>query len=468
MKTLLLNLPNRVKIQRRYMCSYNAGSMLFPPQELVALGGILKTIDGCDYRLVDCMADEIDSEQLAEVIENYKPDNIVTIQGFECFEEDMYEIQLIKDKFPDLRVILFGHYATIFFDEILNKTPVDIVMLGEPDLIFKDVIKALLHKQPLIDIEGIAYKENGTVIHNPGQNRIKHPEELPMPAYELLHAEKYFEPFMPRPLGLIQSARGCPYSCNYCVRSFGKKLTYRTPDQIIEEIHYLKRTLGIKSLRFIDDTFTVHTKRVMEICEKMIAQHMDIKWTCLSRLDTLKEELIPLMKQAGCERIYFGVESGSPKVLKYLNKELDLDKAVDLIKICRKHGIETLGWFIVGAPNEDEEAFEESVRFAIAANFDYISVSELTIYPGTALYEQLKNDIDFSLLPYTNQWKDKAKAEINKKREREFYRRFYFRGAYAISTSKRVLKHPLEYLKNVVKLAAFLSNPPKQQRADYF
>lgn len=468
MKVLLLNLPNAVRIQRRYMCSYHAESMLLPPQELVALGGILKAMGQRDYQLIDCMAENLTTAQLSDTISGYQPGLIVTIQGFECFEEDMAEIEHIKTLFPKIRLVLFGHYATVFYREILEKTKVDLVILGEPDLIFRDLMDALSGGQDLSFVPGIAYRSGDGITANPGESRIRNPQDLPMPAYELLQADKYYEPFMPRPLGLIQSARGCPYGCNYCVRSFGKKLTYRTPDQIVEEIIYLQQTLGIKSLRFIDDTFTAHPKRVVEICEKMMEKGIRLPWTCLSRLDTLKPDVIPLMKAAGCKRIYFGVESGSPKVLAFLNKPLDLTDGVRIVQACRQHGIETLGWFIVGAPPEDDAAFEESVQFALAANFDYISVSELTIYPGTELYEKMQLEIDFSLLPYRNRWKDQDRIARNKARERIFYRRFYFRMGYVWQTIQRILRHPGEYMRNGLKLAYFLIRPPKDQRADYF
>lgn len=468
MKVVLLNPPHAQKIQRRYMCSYYAQGVLLPPQELIALGGIMREFDECETQLIDAIAEDLTTDDLLARLLKEKPELIVAIQGFECFEDDINELNRIKEALPNTKLALFGHYSTLFYDEILRKTKVDIVLKGEPDLIFRQLVACLLERGNLATVSGIAFKtQSGDIAEQQGELRIAHPDELPMPAYELLKTDKYFEPFLKPPLGLIQSARGCPYGCNYCVRSFGKKLTYRTPEQIVNEILYLKNTFGINSLRFIDDTFTAQPKRVIDLCERILALNLKLDWTCLSRLDTLKEEMIPIMKKAGCKRIYFGVESGSPRVLKFLNKELDLEESLHIVKKCREAGIETLGWFIVGAPNEDEAAFEESVQYAIKADFDYIAVSELILYPGTQLYDTLKDEVDFSLLPYKNEWKDKSKKAMNQQREKEFYRRYYYRRRYVMNALRQSLKHPREYFSNALKLTSYLLLPAQAKRADY-
>ena len=467
MNIAFLNPPNNKRIQRRYMCSYNAPSMLLPPQELIALAGIAKQFKECNLTLLDAIAEPYGLDETVKNLSSAKPDIIVSIQGFECFEEDMHALVHIKKQIPSAKLILFGHYATLFPEEILEKTNVDLIILGEPDNIFYALLDALVNGGDLAKVEGIAYRTEAGIVVQKGDERITHPELLPMPAYELLKADKYFEPFLKPPFGLIQSARGCPYSCNYCVRSFGKRLTYRTPDQIIEEIIFLKEKFGIRSLRFIDDTFTVHTKRVVELCQKMIDQKLDIEWTCLSRISTLKPEMVPIMKQAGCKRIYFGVESGSQKVLNYLNKPTDLTEAIATIALCKKYGIESLAFFIIGAPVEEEEDFYASVNFAIDADFDYIAVSELIPYPGTELFDALRDQVDFTLFPYKNEWKDASMKERNKAREKKFYQHFYYRRKYVLKNARNILRHPWEYIENVRKLSLYLLSQRQGKRADY-
>ena len=467
MNIIFLNPPNNVPVQRRFMCSYNAPNILLPPIELISLAGKLRYFENCKAYLIDAIAEKLDSISTIEKLASLKPDIIVTMPGFECFTEDMKVLEEIQQSLPLSKMILFGHYATLFPEEILDKTNIDIILLGEPDNIFENLIKAILSNYKLSTISGIAYKTESGIIVQKGENRISHPDILPMPAYELLKAENYFEPFLPTPLGLIQSARGCPYTCNFCVKSFGKQLTYRTTEQIIEEIIFLKEKFKIRSLRFIDDTFTVKTSRVIEICQKMIELEIGIDWACLSRMDSLNKEIIPLMKKAGCKRIYFGVESGSKKVLNYLNKDTNLVDALSVFRSCKDNGIDIVGFFIIGAPVEEREDFLESIDFAIEADFDYITVNKLIAYPGTELFEKLKDQINFSLFPYKNEWKNSNIEKRTEQMEKEFYKRFYYRKKFILKNAKKILQNPVEYFDNFKKLSSYLVIQKQNQRAHF-
>jgi len=469
MNIVLLNPPHKHRIQRRYMCSYNAPNFLLPPMELTALGGIAKQFSNCSVTLIDAIAENLNTIQTKKKIKAISPDIIVSIHGFECFDEDIKTLEEIKSFNDTSLLILFGHYATLFPEEILINTHTDIIIHGEPDLVFKNILTLLTAKENWEKIANISFRKDGNIVlADTKSNRVTEFEELPVPAYEMLNHSKYFEPFLSHPFGLIQSARGCPYSCNYCVRTFGKKLTYRTSDQILDEIILLKQKVGIKSLRFIDDTFTANTKRVYEICDKLITADLNIEWTCLSRLDTIQPDMIPLMKKAGCKRIYFGAESGSAKVLSYLNKVLDLEKSMEIIRCCRKNKIETFGFFIVGSPSEDDAAFNESVEYAINADFDYISVSQLQLYPGTLLFEQNKNLVDFSLFPYKHEWKDPDHTRKAQHKEKVFYRRFYIRPKFLINTFRLFSRNPIEYLSNAYSLIKYILSTKSTSRSDYF
>jgi radical SAM superfamily enzyme YgiQ (UPF0313 family) len=299
-----------------------------------------------------------------------------------------------------------------------------------------------------------------------GKLRLPDPSVLPMPAYSLLEIDAYFEPFLPKPFGMIQTARGCPYQCNYCVKSFGTKLTTRTPAQIIEEIKVLRQLFGIKSLRFIDDTFTAVPSRVIEICKLMVAEGFNLQWSCLSRADTLNEEMLQWMKKAGCKRIYIGVESGSQRVLDYYNKRINVQDALENIKMCERIGIETMGFFMVGMADETREDFEQSLAFAIKSNLTFVMLSELVPYPGTPLFPMMKDKINFSLMPYVNEYKDPKLRNQYHKWEKEFYFRFYFRPAYIARTTWRAITHPIETINIAVKILKYIILPQKSKRKD--
>ena len=139
MNIVLLNPPNKHRIQRRFMCSYNAPNQLLPPQELMALGGMLRKQDNCKIFLIDAIAENLNTLSVIERLKSLQPDVIVAIQGFECFEEDIHVLTKIKQSLPSSRMVLFGHYATLFPEEILENTNFDIIIIGEPDNIFSDL-----------------------------------------------------------------------------------------------------------------------------------------------------------------------------------------------------------------------------------------------------------------------------------------------------------------------------------------
>jgi anaerobic magnesium-protoporphyrin IX monomethyl ester cyclase len=291
---------------------------------------------------------------------------------------------------------------------------------------------------------------------------------LPLPAHDLLKIKHYNEPFLPKPFALIQSARGCPYACNFCVRSYGTRLALRSPESIIEEIKLLIEIHDIKSFRFIDDTFTATSKRVIRFCKLIIENNIQIKWTCLSRADTLNEEMISWMKNAGCVRVYIGIESGSPKILKLINKEIDLDKGLENIRLLQKYMIQTTAFYMVGYPTETDEDFKMSLDYAIKANFDFVIPGRFIAYPGTKYFDDNKDQVDFELFPYKNEFKDKKLINIGIEREKIFYRLYYFRFGYVDKIWKNIFEHPTEILNNSIKAIKFqLPKKNKNVRNDY-
>lgn len=466
MRVLLLNLPNKERIVRRYMCSYNAPNFLFPPYELMSLGGIVRSLGG-NVLLRDAIAENLQSEDVNSIIIQCKPDLVVSLCGFECFENDVSELELIKRKHPEIKIILFGHYVSVYPQEILDKTNIDFLILGEPELIFSDLYETLVSNGKLSAISGIAYKDNNQIMIQPGARRIPDPNKLPMPAFDLMKIEHYSEPFLPKPFALIQTARGCPFYCNYCVTTYGTKLTVLSPEKVVEQIQYLKDTFHIKSLRFIDDTFSAQPSRALQICKLIVQHQLKIQWTCLTRADMLNPELVSWMKKAGCVRLNIGMESGSQRVLDFYKKGINVEKALANLLLCKRAGLETMGFFMVGMPGESETDFYESVQFAIKAEFDFILVSQLIPYPGTPLYEKFKNDIDFSILPYHNKFKDRSMENLFHEREKEFYRRFYLRKEYVQNALMNHFKKPKQLIKNFIGLVMYLNTKVTSVRKDY-
>lgn len=455
-----LNLPSPVPMVRRYMCSSFADKYLFPPHDLLSLAGVARA-RGYKVYFTDAVAENMDQAQILEKIAAIQPQLIISIMSFELFDKDVDEVKAIKDAFPHILFGLFGHYPTNFSQDTIALTGADFVLMGEPDQIFDNLLARWNDVVLPTDIAGTVIKQvDNSVVANEEDRRVPNPNLLPMPAYDLLVPSLYSEPFMDYPTGVIQSARGCPYKCNYCVHSFGTKLTVLTPENVMEHILFLKNTHGIKSLRFIDDTFTAIPSRVIKLCKLMIEADMNLPWTCLSRADTLDEEMLHWMKKAGCIRLNIGIESGSQKVLDFLDKGLNVTDALHAMQSARKIGLEILGFFITGAPNETDEDIQLSIQFA-KKTCDFIVVDYLKVYPGTPLFDKISNKVNFSLYPYINEFKDPQHNAMAAAKRSAMYRGFYFSSNFLLRSPKHILKsapHLMAAVPYVIKQALKRTN----------
>lgn len=440
-KVLLLNIPNPEQITRRYMCSYVSPESLMPPLELISCAAIAREWVYAEVKLIDAIAEQLSVAEVITQIQAFQPNAIIALTGFECFEEDMDTVREIKQQLPNISFVLFGHYATHFPAETLSHSLSDYVILGEPELVLADLLKPLFNQQPVSCVNGIAYRKNETIVIQGEAGRIKDPNELPVPAYNLLPIGKYYEPLMARPYGMIQTVRGCPYQCNYCVKSYGTKLSQLNTQRVIHEMKQWIELQGVKSIRFIDDTFTLNKQRVIDLCKAIIENKIKVEWACLSRTDNLDIELLTWMKKAGCKRIYFGMESGSQRMLDIYKKNVKVEDALHALHLCRKVGIETAAFFMSGHPRETEKDFEETLAFAKAANLNYASFNPLTPYPGTGLFNEIKEQINFSIYPYKNEWKEQAVYDNFARRKELFYKGFYMRLKFLLTNIPVMLKN---------------------------
>lgn len=428
-KIIVLNLPNEEQITRRYMCSYVSPESLMPPLELISCASVLRNSFNAEVILIDAIAEKLSFETTLKRIQLFKPDIIISITGFECYEQDVNILKEFKQNLQSTTFVVFGHYATHFPEETLKHSACDYVILGEPELVLMELAKVFFEqKNSLSDVSGIAFYENEKFVVAGMPGRIKDPNELPMPAYDLLpDGGHYYEPLLAQPYGMIQTVRGCPYQCNYCVKSYGTKLTQLTTERVIAEIQEWIKLHKVKSIRFIDDTFTISKRRVIELCKAILENNIKIEWACLSRTDNLDEEMLQWMKKAGCKRIYFGMESGSQRMLDIYKKEIKTEDAIKSLHLCRSAGIETAAFFMSGHPQETEQDFKETLAFAKAAKLNFASFNPLTPYPGTGLFSELKEQLSFSIYPYKNEWKNQSVYENFERRKQLFYNGFYMR-----------------------------------------
>lgn len=464
MNILFLNLPYKQRIQRRYICAFNAEGFLLPPMELLFLASAQKDKNQGKVILHDAIGEDTDYEKIKDIIIENEINVIVSLAGFESIGYELDFLNKIKDEFEFIKVILFGHYPTIFYDKIFRKSQIDIILLNEPDETFSELSNNNFEPK---DIKGLAYQSNSNIVYNGIRDRIKDLDNLPIPDHSLLNINLYSEPFFAKPYSSVMTTRGCPFNCKYCVKTFSKEYYSRSPENVFEELKQLD-SLGIHNFRIVDDIFTLNKKNVIELCKKIIDSNIKFKWTCLSRLDTIDDEMLDYMKKAGCKRIFLGVESGSQRILDMYNKGYNLSKVVPKFKRLKKHNIEFAGYFMTGFPEESREDLNQSIRLAKELDLDYIMVTHLYYYPGTKSFEENLNKVEFLLYPY----KYKNSHLLNEAecvgREKLFYRKFFLRVGYLKKGLKIFIKHPYEVFKNMISLLSYIYNKQKEgDRPDF-
>jgi anaerobic magnesium-protoporphyrin IX monomethyl ester cyclase len=275
------------------------------------------------------------------------------------------------------------------------------VTVGEGE----DTLLELVHafeSGHLSAVNGIVYKnQNGSnqvkVIYTPPREFIDDLDRLPFPARDTFdnqsYKNHYFKKFGYTTTSLM-SSRGCPFNCDFCSRAvFGNRFRARSARNVVDEMESVK-ALGYDRIWFADDCFTLNKKRLLDICREIIQRKLRIDWECLSRVDTIDKETAFEMKEAGCVRVFFGIESGNDEVLALMKKQVTAEKARQAVLISKSVGMQVGAFFIVGYPGETDETILDTLKFASLLPLDYLSFTLPYPIPGTPLYDRVKASIE--------------------------------------------------------------------------
>jgi radical SAM superfamily enzyme YgiQ (UPF0313 family) len=247
--------------------------------------------------------------------------------------------------------------------------------------------------QDICKIPGVACRINGEIVKTPVEF-INNLDTIPFPARHMLPMKMYDRvlPYVDaKPVDTISVLRGCPYQCAYCETRelWGTTCRAFSPQRIIDEIKHMKENLGTKGIYFVGDNFTINKKRTSELCHLIKENKLDIKWTCETRADLVNKELLVDMKSAGCQTMFFGVESGSPRIQQKLNKNIDLHEVKRTFELCKQMGIRTATSFMLGIPGETVEDMQDTFKFAKALNADICMFNIYIACPGSKLYDEV-------------------------------------------------------------------------------
>lgn len=313
----------------------------------------------------------------------------------------------IRKFHPDTKIVLGGGLATIAPELVLEKSDIDIVVLGEGEETMKELINTIKTGKPLSNIDGIWFKEKESIQRNKQRVPIEKLDDIPFPARDLFPIEQYLEnPYLrlfDKSLRTTQiiTSRGCPYNCIYCFKGmWGQRFRKRSADNIIDEIIMLKEKFNIKGIQIVDDLFVMDNKRVHEFCDKIIKQEIDITWVANGRVNVMDMPLLRKMKSAGCRVICYGIESGNQKILDSLNKGVTVGQAEKVIQETWQAGILPHGYLMMGMFDETKKTIKETVDFCnrngLIGQFSFV-----TPIPNTELFELAKKR---GKIPYSDEW----------------------------------------------------------------
>ena len=326
-------------------------------------------------------------QEILTVLKNFQP-HIVGITAMTPKMASVLKTATLCKVYKDhIRIIIGGPHATIKPDELLQYRDIDYVIRGEGEISILDLLQALEKKDSkmLEQVSGLSYRKNGIFFHNPLGEVWRNIDTLPFPSRGLLlHPEN----FLPEDLAIIMTSRGCPFGCTFCYKEmFGKKIRYRSIDNVLKEMKYVIKKYNAKQFAFKDDSFTINNNRVIEFCDKLHAQGIRINWECTTRVDLIDEDLLKKMMSAGCNMIKVGVESGSEKILQSINKGFSLEKVKSAAQLFNRSGISWTAFFMVGLPDETEEDIFKTLKFMKEIKPIYASIGVYEAYPGTELFE---------------------------------------------------------------------------------
>lgn len=359
---------------------------LRPPIDLAYAAAAFES-KGIECKLRDYPAMDQSWVEFERDIRDFKPDYVVLSITTPSLEDDMKATKLIKDILPNCVTIAKGaHFNTLDVDT-LNRVPhLDLALRGEYEMTCMEIAEG---KHPR-DIVGLTWRDNGIPVRNAGRGLPNDLDAIPFPARHLLDNGLYRRPDTEELQTTIVTNRGCPFSCTYCLANqvSGLKNRYRSVDNVINELKECVEKHGIRNFLFRSDLFTQNKKWVIELCERIVSEKLNIQWASNSRVDTVNPEVLAAMKKAGCWLIAFGVEKGSDAALEAINKKATTDQARKALAMTREAGIRRSIYILVGLPDDTEAAIAQDIEFAKELDPDYLEIFYPYPFPGTALYKE--------------------------------------------------------------------------------
>ena len=437
-RVLLIYPPSPV-INREDRCQQPTKELLvippLPPTDLMYLASIA---ENCGFEAI--IRDYSQGGNFEADLKEFQPNYLVANIATPTFKSDMMAVQLAKEIVPSICTIVKGAPFLTYNTNTIYENPfIDYVIMGEAELTLKDILDGV----PDNEILGICYRENFQPVKNDKRPFIDNLDILPFPARHLVDNSIYRRPDNGKVQAVIKVARGCPFHCFFCLATpvSGAKVRTRSPENIVAELKECVEKYNIKNFLFWSDIFNFNREWTLELCQKIIESGLKITWSSNTRADTMDDEMAKMMYKSGCRLVSIGVESGSQKMLDNIGKKITLDDIRNTVKILKKNKIKIYNYFVIGLPWETEETVEETIKFAIELDSNFISFYTATPLPGTKYfaYAMLNKLVEGNLDFRSAYYEPVVRSEhLSKERIFELHKqavkRFYLRPKFILKT----------------------------------
>lgn len=394
--------------------------------------------NGYNVSIIDKTIHVNDADRLLNDILDKNPN----VLGFYCVSENykfiLQILQKVKEKRPKTITVIGGPHVYGLPEASIQPKCIDFGIYGEGESAFLELVESNFDPTQYPFIKGLIYKTNDKV-HVNSLALIHNLDAIPFPARHLYPPLDRYLPsivtYKKLPATGILTSRGCASKCTFCHSGKGElKLRFHSVEYVIEEIRHLQKDFNIKEFLILDDTFVAHRKRAIQICEEIIRKNLNISWSCNVKVNYLSEELLEIMRRAGCWLLQVGVESGNQDILNIMKKGITLEQVRKSCEIAYKLGFHIKAFFIIGNAGETIETIDDTINFALSLPIHYASISLMTPLPGTELWNHAEEfgKIDKNKLEEINYLSNRPAfvphgltEEILTKKFQEAYLRFY-------------------------------------------
>jgi anaerobic magnesium-protoporphyrin IX monomethyl ester cyclase len=333
-------------------------------------------------------------EDVKQELKRLEPEIVGITCGSVTYRRCIETVQAVKEVLPSCKVVIGGWQPTYMPESLLEYPEIDYLVMGEGEQSMVKLANGLTKgkKSDIAKIPGVAYRNNGEIVKT-APTFLQELDQIPFPARHLLPMDIYDRiiPYLDAsPVDTMNVIRGCPYHCAYCEtkKLWGPTCRAFSPQRVAAEIEHLVQNFGSRGVYFVGDNFTINKKRTIKLCNLM-KEKLEIKWVCDTRVDQISRDLLKEMKSAGCQTIWFGVESGSARILEKLNKKITLEQISHAFKLCKQEGIQLACSFMVGIPGETVEDMEATFKFARKLDPDWCQFNTYVAVPGSKLYDEI-------------------------------------------------------------------------------